>query len=34
MYGIELWGTATELNIENLHRRDLKVLTLIAGAPW
>jgi hypothetical protein len=33
-YGIQLWGTASNSNIEILERFQLKVLRLIVDAPW
>jgi hypothetical protein len=33
-YGIPLWGTACQSNIEILHRFQTKVLRTIVNAPW
>lgn len=33
-YGIQLWGTASNSNIEIIQRFQSKILRLIAGAPW
>jgi hypothetical protein len=33
-YGIQLWGTASTSNIENLERFQSKVLLMIVDAPW
>jgi hypothetical protein len=33
-YGIQLWGTASNPNIEILERFQSKVLRLIVNAPW
>lgn len=33
-YGIELWGTASESNVEILQRYQSKVLRLITNSPW
>jgi hypothetical protein len=33
-YGIQLWGTASTSNIENLERCESKVLIIIVDAPW
>ena len=34
MYGIQLWGTARNLNIEILERFQSKLLRCIVNAPW
>jgi hypothetical protein len=33
-YGIQLWGTTSNSNIESLERFQSKVLQLIGNAPW
>lgn len=33
-YGIELWGTASESNVEILQRYQSKTLRLITNSPW
>jgi hypothetical protein len=33
-YGIQLWGTASTSNIENLETFQFKVLSMIVDAPW
>jgi hypothetical protein len=33
-YGIQLWGTRSNSNIENLERFQSKVLILIVDVPW
>jgi hypothetical protein len=33
-YGIQLWGTTSNSNIEILERFQSKVLRLIVNAPW
>jgi len=33
-YGIKLWGTALNSNIDILERFQAKVLRIITGAPW
>jgi len=33
-YGIQLWGTASNSNIDILERFQLKVLRIITDAPW
>jgi hypothetical protein len=33
-YGLQLWGTASSSNIENLERFQSKVLRMITDAPW
>jgi hypothetical protein len=33
-YGIQLWGTTSNSNIEILERFQSKVLRLIVDAPW
>lgn len=33
-YGIQLWGTASNSNIEILERFQAKILRLITNAPW
>jgi len=33
-YGIQLWGTASNSNIDILEQLQAKVLRIITGAPW
>jgi len=33
-YGVQLWGTASNSNIDTLERFQSKVLRIITGAPW
>jgi hypothetical protein len=33
-YGIQLWGTASNSNLETLERYQSKVLRIITDAPW
>ena len=33
-YGIQLWGTASASNIENIQRTQNKILSMITAAPW
>ena len=33
-YGIPLWGTASQSNIETLQRLQNKILRMVTNAPW
>jgi hypothetical protein len=33
-YGIPLWGTASQSNIEILQRLQIKILRMVTNAPW